>query len=244
MKATILLLTFLVLTGCASLINKKPPAIAHIHIGHAMTGWVDTPNRAGLLIIAEQESAIALANAELMGEYARDGDLQNTVKAMQNIANAVNPNKFTAGDGKGYGLCKATKNAVSHMRFASESPDASVNVLRSTARMFVFANKTIEQCNELETILEYASDIREAPVLAGLSTEVVQLVQEIAGGIEGNPNNYGLFELRTDIEAMIAREDPPYKTADSWFLFNLVQLPDGAWGFAKGRRKRGSGGGY
>ena len=68
-------------------------------------------------------------------------------------------------------------------------------------------------------------------------------------------DEYGLMQLRRDIESMIAREDPPYATVTSWYLFNLIRLPDGSWIFRKrhttsaaddpyGSGGGGGGGGY
>ena len=51
------------------------------------------------------------------------------------------------------------------------------------------------------------------------------------GRIGSSPDEYGLLQLRRDIESMIAREDPPYATVSSWYLFNLIRLPDGSWIF-------------
>jgi len=39
--------------------------------------------------------------------------------------------------------------------------------------------------------------------------------------------------LRRDLVDMINREDPPYRTVDEWYLFNLVRLPSGLWVFDK-----------
>ena len=38
---------------------------------------------------------------------------------------------------------------------------------------------------------------------------------------------------RAELQAMIARENPPYRTVDEWYLFNLVRLPNGRWVFDK-----------
>jgi hypothetical protein len=42
-----------------------------------------------------------------------------------------------------------------------------------------------------------------------------------------------LTQLRGQLLAMIARENPPYRTVDEWYLFNLVRLPNGRWVFDK-----------
>ena len=47
------------------------------------------------------------------------------------------------------------------------------------------------------------------------------------------PSEYGLLQLRKELEAMIARENPRYVTVPQWYLFNLVRLPNGRWVFDK-----------
>jgi len=63
--------------------------------------------------------------------------------------------------------------------------------------------------------------------------------QDVDGdGVIGNQvNEYGMRQLRRDLDALVNRESPPYTTVDRWYLFNLVRLPSGDWLF----RKRDSG---
>jgi uncharacterized lipoprotein YmbA len=57
----LLIAALLAMAGC----SHRAPTIAHVHIGHAMTGWHDTPGKQGLFIVAEQKAAEALAAAQL-----------------------------------------------------------------------------------------------------------------------------------------------------------------------------------
>lgn len=53
------------------------------------------------------------------------------------------------------------------------------------------------------------------------------------GTIGNESREMGMDQITAAIDAMIAREDPPYKTVDSWYLFNLIRLPDGEWIFRR-----------
>ncbi len=65
------------------------------------------------------------------------------------------------------------------------------------------------------------------------------------GVIGSSPGEYGLKQLRADLWTMIDREDPPYTTVDSWYLFNLVRLPSGEWILRKlSGKPSGRAGGY
>lgn len=233
------------LSGCATVVRTDAPTIAHVHIGHALTGWFDTPNKVGLLVTAEQEATIAAANAELMIEAATRGDLGAIKRFLTNIGNALDPETYPVGNGKGYGLRKATNAAMSHLKFAGDSADASNNVLRSVARTSIVANSALEKCDEALILVEEALQIDDLEILAELGRELRDMTNDIAGGpSKANPDAYGLFEFRSDIEAMVDREDPPYTTVESFYLFNLIRLPDGGWAFAKGRRRRAGGTSY
>ena len=71
--------------------------------------------------------------------------------------------------------------------------------------------------------------------------EIAKLAQANLSGDDSNgdgvagsvPSEYGLLQLRRELEGIIAREKPPYVTVDQWYLFNLVRLPNGKWVFDK-----------
>jgi hypothetical protein len=53
------------------------------------------------------------------------------------------------------------------------------------------------------------------------------------GVVGASPREFGMRQLRRELDGMIARERPPYRTVDQWYLFNLVKLPNGRWVFDK-----------
>jgi hypothetical protein len=243
--AAIIAFTVTMLAGCASVVRTDAPTIAHVHIGHALTGWFDTPNKNGLLVTAEQEATIAAANAELLIEAATRGDLAASKKLLNNIGHALDPETYPQGNGKGYGLRKATNGAISHLKFAADSADASNNVLRSVAKTSIVADSALEKCDEALILVEEALSIDDLDILAELGRELRDLTNDIAGGPDkSSADAYGLFEFRSDIEDMVDREDPPYTTVESFYLFNLIKLPEGGWGFSKSRRRRAGGTSY
>ncbi len=244
-KSVAIALTVTVVSACATVVRTDAPTIAHVHIGHALTGWFDTPNKNGLLVTAEQEATIAAANAELMIEVATRGDLVAAKKFLKNIGHALDPETYPGGNGKGYGLRRAANGAISHLKFAADSADATNNVLRSVARTSIVANSALEKCDEALILVEEAMLIDDLEILAELGRELRDLTNDIAGGPDKSSSDaYGLFEFRSDIETMVDREDPPYTTVESFYLFNLIKLPEGGWAFAKGRRRRAGGTSY
>ena len=59
----------LLITGC---VTVDLPSIAHVHVGHAITGWNDTPGGRGLCDVAQNEAAVASEHAAFAVEGARE----------------------------------------------------------------------------------------------------------------------------------------------------------------------------
>ena len=131
--------------------------------------------------------------------------------------------------------------AVAHVSFAATSEDASANVQKSAPLFARDAAGVVQHCDLIELLskdVAASTSTREASVAAA---EVVKLTRANLNGDDinspGNPDslptNYGLIQLGQELDAMIAREKPPYVTVDRWYLFNLVRLPNGRWVFDK-----------
>jgi hypothetical protein len=86
--------------------------------------------------------------------------------------------------------------------------------------------------------VQSSTSIKEASVSVA---EIAKLAQANLAGDDSNgdgvagsvPSEYGLLQLRKELEAIVAHESPPYVTVDQWYLFNLVRLPNGRWVFDK-----------
>ena len=227
----VLPIVVLQLSACASFVRKDAPTIAHIHIGHAITGWPDTPGQQGLLVAAELAAVTAEVNSQLMLQAARNGDQEKTKRFLTEIAIALDPQYFDPdGNESRYGLRRGTAASMTHLSLAAGVPDASANVQRTVTKTNVRAQNILDNADELIVFIEAGLKSNDTAELEIIAEEASLLLQNIAGGPE-YPDSYGLYNLRNDIEAMVAREDPPYRTVESYYLFNLVKLPDGQWGF-------------
>jgi hypothetical protein len=232
--ATVVLF-ILAAAGC----THQAPTIAHIHIGHAMQGWYDTPGKQGLFIVAEEKAAEAeeSAQAAVGGNLDLEGIKADIARARM-ITDATSAPK---GKGEKYGVKQALSAAVDHIGYAAAAADATANV-KSFAKGFgPDAAGVLDRC---DLIVALSGDVG-----ASASKEQAELLaQQIEkltranihgedldgdGVIGSRPDEYGLEQLRRDIDAMIAREDPPYTTMDTWYLFNLIRLPNGLWKLRK-----------
>jgi hypothetical protein len=226
-SASILVVLMLGLAGCTS----RPPTIAHVHIGHAITGVHVTPNQEGYLVTAERRAG---QTVEFVRQAAASNDLAEIKKDVAAAAKATDSEDD-------FGVKQAIILAANHITFAATSDDASVNVQRSAPKFASDVTRVVERC-ELMVLL--GKDVASSTTTQDAAVSVAELGKlaqaNVAGddsngdGVVGSaPSEYGLVQLRKELEAMIARESPAYVTVPQWYLFNLVRLPNGRWVFDK-----------
>ncbi len=216
-----------VTTGCVT----RPPTIAHVHIGHALTGVHVTPGHKGYVLVAEQRADETLEAAK---SALRAPDLAS-LKA--DVAAAVNANDSEDD----FGLKQSLTLAANHISFAATSADASDNVIKFAPVFKEEIAPVIGRCEYIDLLgsdVASSKSLKEAHVLVQemiKSAEINVSGDDSTGlGVKGSiPADYGLAQLRAQLQGMLARENPPYRTVDEWYLFNLVRLPNGRWVFDK-----------
>jgi hypothetical protein len=244
------------MAGC----SHQAPTVSHVHIGHAMAGWYDTPNKQGLFTVAEEKAADALKSAQVA--VGNTGDLEGIKANIYRTRVFTEAETAPKGEGVKYGVKEALSGAVDHIGFSADAADATANV-KSFAKGFgPDAAGVLNRCDLIVALSGDVSTSTSAQQAELLAQQIEKLARANINGedldgdgvIGSRPDEYGLVQLRRDIDAMIAREDPPYTTVDSWYLFNLIRLPNGNWKLPKppidpqvagnGGSGGGSGGGY
>ena len=243
-----------VVTGAVALAacqttQEKQPTIAHTHIGHSLTAWVTTPNDQGLYVVAEKE---ARALNQVVNSVSETSSLAQMKAAASDALYIIEPTKGVEGPGEGYGLLRAFDEAVSHLEFAAQSADASANFRNSLPKVKEKAkaiNERIELVRLLaEDVLKASSALNASPLMKEIQTVSREIIfgAELDGKppIGSSPEESGLNQLRDEIAAMTARENPQYiPVAEKW-LFGLIRLPSGEWKFDFSTDKAADGGGY
>lgn len=226
----LVLFTLVIASGCVT----RPPTIAHVHVGHALTGVHVTPGQAGYLLVAEER---AVAVRDLAQKAATDTSLPQ-IKA--DVASAVT----TTVSEDSFGLRHSIVQASNHITFAATSDDASANIRASAPQFARDIVRVVERCELIGLLgkdVASTTNVQEAQTLAA---EIAKLAHQNIEGedgdgdglVGGKPAEYGMKQLRARLSEMIAREDPPYRTVDQTYLFNLVRLPNGKWVFDKFKR--------
>ncbi|WP_418316233.1 hypothetical protein [Piscinibacter sakaiensis] len=225
-KTIVLLLAATFLSGCYTVVR---PTIAHVHLGHTLSGWVDTPERIGLLEVAEREAAVAAEQAAKAHQSGRNpAELKRHVDG---VLHALDPKLVSQGPGTGYGLIRAIEGGTDHLKFAADSPDASKNLkdsvlglestaskVRQGARVGVAICQEIRASNKPEDLVSLAEELK---------TQTASLVRDTKG-------------WRSQIEEMVGRENPPFSQIERRYLFGLIRLPNGLWQWHPDVDKAGS----
>lgn len=217
----------LLITGC---VTVDLPSIAHVHVGHAITGWNDTPGGRGLCDVAQDEAAVASEHAAFAVEGARDP--QAVRLHLGHVLHAVDPTREPAGPGTGYGLLKALDGCIDHLGFAADVRDASPN-LKAGVPTLVATLQPLGR--EVRTIAVLAADARRSPD-AALALAYAQDVRQRCDRLLVT-----LVQARQRLDALLAAEQPPYRPVARHYLFGIIRLPSGDWAWASAGQR---GGGY
>lgn len=226
-RAIVVLFLLSTASGCVT----RPPTIAHVHLGHALTGVHVTPNRDGYLLVAQARAKEAYASAD---QAAAGGTLDQVQTAVAAVLTATSSED-------NFGLKQSLVLAANHVSFAATSEDASANVQGSAP---VFAHDIARLIERCELIALLGKDVAAGKSREEADVAVEEMVKLTRANLEGEdadhdgkvgstPAEFGVAQVRGEFDAMIARESPPYRTVDQWYLFNLVRLPSGRWVFDK-----------
>ncbi len=217
-RAVIVALCLTAFSAC----THKPPTIAHTHIGHALTAFQGAPDDKSLFAVAEERAQ----------EAADQGMAAGAATELAEIKRLVTETASKSG-GENYGLKHALFESVNHLNFAATADDATPNVQQGAKAFEEAANDVLNRCDLISLLANdvmTTSSLEEGKLLA----EQIQVLSSanLDGGATGE---IGVVQLRTMIDDMIAREDPPYETVDRWYLFHLVRLPncDTCWAWRK-----------
>ncbi|GEM_PF-2231623 len=244
MKTKLLLtgIFFLFLTnsyGCYSLksaiFQEKLPTIAHVHVGHTITSWKTTPDKKGLLIVAQEEAEIALKESKKAS--VKTGELMFIKEHIRYAMNAIDPYNYKKGPSLGYGLKRALSESANHISFAAESEDASQNIKNFAPQYAAATEDIISRC---DLVLSLGKEVLDTPSITeavALSSEIVNLLHTIVDGNHGKNSKrvdeYGIKNLREQLAATLKNEDPPYRPVAQRYLLGIIRLPNGKWAFSK-----------
>jgi hypothetical protein len=193
-----------------------------------------TPHQLGYLAQAERRARDAIDMAQ---RASASSDLAQIKKYAASAVEATD-------SPEGFGVKQALVLAANHVSFAATSADASAN-LHDAAPVFVsHTARVLERCALIRLLgddVAASTSVAEAQVSIDEIRKLAQAnltgdASDDDGSAGVSPDRYGLVQIRSELENVVARENPPYVTVDRWYLLNLVRLPSGKWVFDRLRR--------
>jgi hypothetical protein len=152
--------------GDAVFVTKVEAIPAHLHIGHVMTNWRDTPGTRGFLPVAIDETRVAVLHA---GLAAKSTTLDDIKLHAGHVLHSLDPSVEPKGPGAGYGVKKAIAGALQHLDFAAKADGATSNVTShavQVASSLASAQQLADQAAAIVQKIRAAADAAEAARLA------------------------------------------------------------------------------
>lgn len=194
-KLMVVLATGVLVVGCAAQDNMTntmnnnvakpmPKNMSHMHIGHVLTGWKDTPSNKGLLPTARAEAEIVAKHSKLAAKKL--SDLTWMQMHTKHVIHAVDPGKIGKSPGLGYGVLKSAKGTGKHINLAAKSKDASDGVKNHAVHVSMTANNTVARASN---VLMHADKVLQATTASEASSHVTamnKLAQQLIHGLDAN----------------------------------------------------------
>ena len=157
---------------------------AHIHIGHVMTGWTDTPEKWGLLPTAIAEAKVAAKHAGFAA--SKPADLAWVKTHIGHVLHAVDPSVEPKGPGLGYGVIKAAGGAAKHVGFSAKSEGASKNVKTHAVHVDTSAKNVVTWGKLIVRLGKKVKAAKTAGQAAPMVKKIEQLAARLVAGEDVN----------------------------------------------------------
>jgi len=203
-----LLLVFAV-SGVAAAQERN---MAHMHMGHVMTGWRDTPQGRGLLPTAIAEADVATQHAGLAA--GSQGDPQAMQAHAGHVLHALDPEAVEAGPGIGYGLIKAAGGARQHISLAAEAADASGAVKAHAEHVSTALANVVEWAEQAKALAGSIRNAGDSAPAADDASRLAELADWIRNGRDADGDGEigwgkgegGLAQARRHMQLMYQAE--------------------------------------
>jgi hypothetical protein len=165
--------------GDAIFVTKVEAIPAHLHIGHVMSNWRDTPGGRGFLPVAADEARIAVLHARLA---AKSTSLDDMKLHAGHVLHALDPTVESKGPGAGYGVKKATAGAMQHLDLAAKADGATPSITTHAAQVSSLLSNVLQWTDQAIGVaqrIRATSDAAEASrAAADLATLTLRISDE------------------------------------------------------------------
>ena len=172
------------MNGNALIVSRVEAIAAHLHLGHVMTNWRDTPANVGFLIAAITDANVAAIHAKLALPAAQS--LAEMKLHAGHVLNALDPSIEPRGPASGYGVKKAVTGALQHLDFAVQGEGSTANIKTHAAHVSASLNNVLQWTDRAIAIAQQLQSAASAPDAAKLVAELVSLTTAITDGKDAN----------------------------------------------------------
>ena len=151
---------------------------AHLHLGHVLTNWRDTPANVGFLVAAVSDAAVAAVHAKL----AEGGSLSVMQLHAGHVLNALDPSVEPKGPASGYGVKKAVAGARQHLEIALQSEGVTANIKTHAAHVSAALTNVTQWTDES---IALATEIRGATAQSDAARALAALIARTTAVSEG-----------------------------------------------------------
>jgi hypothetical protein len=165
--------------GDAIVVAKVEPIPAHLHLGHVMTNWRDTPGTRGFLPVAIDEARVAALHAALAVKSAGLQKIDDVKLHAGHVLNALDPAVQPTGPGAGYGVRKAAAGALQHLDFAARAEGATSNITTHAAQVSSALSNVLQWVDQAVAVGQSVRAATDAAKAALAAADLAALVQRI-----------------------------------------------------------------
>jgi hypothetical protein len=179
-----------------AIVATKIEAIpAHLHLGHVMTNWRDTPTNVGFLIAAISDARVAAIHADLATQSSNTLDVIKLHAA--HVLSALDSSVEPKGPGSGYGVKKAATGALQHLEFALQAEGVTANIRMHAAPVSALLKNVLQWIDQATTAAQKSRAATSSTEAVGLANEIAGLTKNIAEGLR---------QARTEMDLMMKGE--------------------------------------
>ena len=181
--------------GDAIFVTKVEAIPAHLHIGHVMSNWRDTPGGRGFLPVAADEAKVAVLHARLA---AKSTSLDDMKLHAGHVVHALDPAIESKGPGAGYGVKKATAAAMQHLDLAARAEGATPNITTHAAQVSSSLSNVLQWADQAIAVAQRIRAASDAVEASGPAAELAAVTMRIS--------DEGLEPAQTAMSLMLKAE--------------------------------------
>lgn len=163
-----------------------PPNLIGIALGYVAVGYLDTPDKSGLIAMAQTEAKVAAQHAGFMMR-ALD-NLQTMQMHAGHVLHAIDPTTMpdAKAPGKNYGVKRALDGVVAYVDYAAKSPTASTNVKTHSVHILAAARSTSTRADQVIAMARKIQSATTPQAAAALVGQLQSLCDQLLAGSDLN----------------------------------------------------------